>query len=193
MPYSPIWSSAQIHERLVIGQTREDHWLDFKSALGADNRKIARDVAQFANASGGTLIFGAQESKQVFTGFNGVSDPPNVITRIDDIVKAYLTPVPTIEPHALELPSGIQLVIVNVPPSMGIVAIHEKHERFEFLIRSHESKRYMTLMEVEARMENKERAMRLRIERIPADERVGLDAKSHGITWHGWRVEAVER
>jgi len=138
--YLTIYSQEDAHALLIIGQTREDHWLDFKSALGKDNAENARDIAQFANASGGVLILGAEENKQVLTGFTLVPDPPSTITRIDDIVKGHLTPVPVFEPRAIEVETGKFIVAINIPPSLPLVARHEKHERFEFITRGHESK-----------------------------------------------------
>jgi len=192
MRYLPIYTPADVIARLVVGQTREDHWLEFKGQLGGNNIENAGDVVQFANASGGVLVIGAQEANQILAGFDPVPDPPKVIERIEGIVKGHLTPVPVIEPHEIEIRPGLQIVAVNVPPSLALIARHEKYERFEFLIRGHQSKRYMTLMEVEARLQNKERAMKLRIQRIPPDEMVALDAKSQGVSWNDWRVEAVD-
>src|SRR5580765_6256057 len=157
MPYKPIYTQADVNARLVVGETREDHWIEFKSDLGDDNAENARDVAQFANASGGILVFGARESNQVLTGFSAVPDPSKVIVRIEAIVKGHLSPVPVIEPHAIDVRLGQQIVVVNVPPSVALIARHEKHECFEFLTRGHESKRRMTLLEVEARMQNTDR------------------------------------
>jgi Schlafen, AlbA_2 len=192
MSYAPIYTPDDVKARLIIGRTREDHGLDFKDQLGKDNAENAGDVAQFANGSGGVLVIGAQEADQVLTGFVTVSDSATVIKRIEDIVKAHLTPVPIIEPHAIEITSGLRIVAVNVPPSLVLIARHEKHERFEFLIRGHESKRRMTLMEVEARLQNRERAMKLRLDVIPHDAPVGLDAFVREIGHNDWRVVGVD-
>jgi len=83
LPYLPIYTIADVRERLKVGQTRENHWLDFKYDLGKDNAENARDIAQFANASGGALVLGAEEDDQVFTGFHCVENPPELITRLD--------------------------------------------------------------------------------------------------------------
>lgn len=192
MPYAPIYTPDDVKTRLLVGQTREDHWLEFKGQLGDKNVENAGDIAQFTNASGGVLVIGAQEANQILTGFEPVPEPSKVIQRIEDIVKGNLTPVPVIEPHAIEISPGFQIVAVNVPPSLALIARHEKHERFEFLIRGHESKRYMTLMEVEARLQNKERAMRLRIGAIPSNASVGLDAFVREIGHNNWRVTGAD-
>jgi Schlafen, AlbA_2 len=173
--YQPIVSPADLH-RLVIGTTREDHWLDFKEALDSENRENARDIAQFCNADGGVLVLGAREADHILTGFSNVQNAPMVIGRIERLVGSNLTPVPTIEPVVLEVAVGLRIIVVNVPPSLPLVARHDRQREFEFLVRGHESKRWMTLSEVDARMQNNERAMRLRLGRIPAGAKVGLDA-----------------
>jgi hypothetical protein len=188
--YLPIRSSVDL-QRLIIGTTREDHWLDFKAALGGDNPENARDVAQFGNAEGGTLVFGAEEAGHVLTKFTKVPDPPKVIARIEAIVTGHLIPVPVIEPHALEVSPGSYIVAVNVPPSVVLIALHDQQRQFEFVSRGHESKRWMTLIEVEARMQNQERAMRLRLAGIPATSPVGLDAWIRQIGHNDWRVTGV--
>ena len=119
MPYAPIYTPADVEARLVVGKTRENHWLDFKSQLGPDNAENAGDVAQFANASGGILVIAAEEADKVLSGFSNVRNAPKLIAHIEDVVKGHLTPVPVVEPHAVEVRSGIYIVAVNVPPSLG--------------------------------------------------------------------------
>ena len=192
MSYTPIYTSDDVKAQLVIGQSREDHWLEFKGQLGGNNLENAGDVAQFANGSGGVLVIGAQEANQILSGLNPVPDPPNVIERIEGIVRGHLTPVPVIEPQAIQVSPGLQIVAVNVPPSLALIARHEKYERFEFLIRGHESKRCMTLMEVEARLQNRERAMKLRFQQIPKEAKLRLDAFNQGVSEGGWSVRDVD-
>jgi hypothetical protein len=59
-----------VRERLVAGVTHEDHWLEFKAESFAHDaegrRKCLRTVAQFANASGGTVVIGAIAVGEVF-------------------------------------------------------------------------------------------------------------------------------
>jgi len=154
MAYLPLTSVDEAKQHLVAGIARENHWLEFKTDLGNDNIETARDIAQFSNASGGILVIGAVETNQTLTAFYPLPDPPKLIARLDNIVKGHLTPVPVIEPHMLKMTSELTIVTVNVPPSVPLIARHEKHERYEFVIRAGESKRYMTLLEVEGRMQD---------------------------------------
>jgi len=195
MPYLPIRTVNDVAQRLLIGTTREDDWLDFKRephARGDQGRaECARDIAQFANASGGVLVIGADESAHVHSGWQAVPNPDDFIRWMHDVVNGQLTPGPVVEPTALQTPSGETAVIVNIPPSLVLVA-RRQGEGFEFPIRAGDSRRYMTLMEVEDRMQNKERAMKLRIGAIPSDAPVGLDAFVRQIGHNDWRVAGVD-
>src|SRR6266704_549497 len=128
MLYQPIRSAADVQQRLIVRTTKENHWLDFKSALGGDGPENARDVAQFANASGGTLVIGALESARILTGFDNVPKPATVIAQVEASVGGNLTPVPIIEPYIIEAAHGKNVVVVNVPPSIGLVALHGRRK-----------------------------------------------------------------
>lgn len=101
-----------------------------------------------------------------------------------------LTPVPPIDIVILQPERGIDVVVVNVPPSPVLVA-RVQGDYYEFPIRAVDSKRYMPLLEVEARMGNNERLMSLRLERVDSSHRVVLDVDST-LDTRDWRVESVD-
>ena len=195
MAYIPIRTPADLQSRLVIGTTREDHGLEFKrqpqARTDAGRVECARDVAQFANGSGGVLVVGANEAAHVLSGWQTVANPDDYIHWVNDVVNGHLTPAPVVEAHTVQVPSGETVVVLNVPPSLALIA-RRQGDGFEFPIRAGDSRRYMTLMEVEARMQNKERAMKLRIEAIPATAPIGLDAFVREIGHNDWRVAGVD-
>jgi hypothetical protein len=199
MAYKPIRSADDLAARLIVGETREDHWLDFKGFEQktvwpwSDNDECRRDVVQFANASGGSVVVGAIEENHVLKGFQGVPDPDDTIRRLDEVLKGRLEPVPAIEPVTLRTATGEDVVVVNVPPSLRLVALRFNDDRYQFPIRAVDSKRYMTLGEIEARMQDQTRVHRLRLEQIGRQELVGLDVKvDANLTHNGWRVARVE-
>src|SRR5205814_3573789 len=79
MVYTPIGTTTDLAARLVPRITREDDHIDFKEEPWATNdagkRECARDVAQFANASGGTVVVGAVEGDHVLEALKNVSAP----------------------------------------------------------------------------------------------------------------------
>lgn len=198
MPYTPITTSADIGRRLVIGQTREDHYLEFK---GVDekgrpwtrNEECARDVAQFANASGGTIVVGAVEQDHLLAGFQEVTTRDSLASWIDSVLNERLEPVPPVVAQPIDLSEKQRLLAVNVPPSLSVVA-HKIGKAFEFVTRAENSKRYMTLMEVEARMGSRERVAKLLLQQIGPAAAVTLDAHipAGGVDARNWRVEGVD-
>jgi hypothetical protein len=142
-------------------------------------------VAQFANASGGTLVIGAEESGHVFQGFVNVSAPHEVVRWTEEAIKGNLTPVPTIEPVVLEPTAGTSIVVINVPPAPRIIARRDG-DKYEFPVRAADSIRYMPLIEVEARMNDRERLIKLRLEEIPSDSPIWLDADLRSVEPDDW-------
>lgn len=196
MAYAPIRTAADLAARVVPGQTREDDYMDFKADPWARNdagrRECAADVAQFANASGGAILLGAPEQDHVAVGFKDVPEPEELPRWIGDVINRQLEPVPPIEPHVIAVPGGTRVVVVNVPPSPVLIG-RKTGEGYEFPIRAGDGKRYMTLMEVEARMRNNERLARLRLEQIRPDrDLVILDAPTRGTSDRGWNVTRVD-
>jgi hypothetical protein len=194
MAFLPIRVPTDL-QRLALNTTREDHWLEFKREPHARSDQgrveLARDVAQFANASGGVLVIGADEVVHVLSGWQTVPNPDDFIHWADDVVKGHLAPVPSIEPHVLQVPSDETVVALNVPPSLPLIA-RRQGDGFEFPIRAGDSRRYMTLIEVEARMQNDERLARLRLEQIGEGDSVTLDGQTRGISERGWKVTGVD-
>src|SRR5262249_43514234 len=148
--------------------------------------------AQFSNASGGDLVIGAYENNHVVDSFADVSDPDGHIHWIADVLKGNLEPVPPIDPHVISAPAGERLVVIGVPPSPVLIA-RKSGEGYEFPIRGADGKRYMTLIEVEARMGDRERLMKLRIHQIPRYAQVSLDAHlPPEVHPREWSVEKVD-
>ncbi len=198
MGYTPIGTPAELEARVVPSQTREGDALDFKAdpwpRNDAGRKECAGDVAQFANASGGTVVIGVPEEDHLARSFKDVPEAAELQRWIGDVIDKHLEPVPPIDPRVITLPSGARLVAVNVPPSAVLIARKTSGEGYEFPVRAGNGKRFMTLMEVEARMGNRERLMKLRIEQIRPDELVVLDAHitPGTVDAREWRVVSVD-
>ncbi len=198
MGYSAIGTSAELAARVVPTKTLEDDALEFKADPWPRNdegrRECAADVAQFANASGGTVVIGAPQENHIVQGFKNVSTPAELVRWIEDVINGQLEPVPLVDQRVVDIPGGTRVVAVNVPPSPVLIARKTTGKGYEFPIRAGDGKRYMTLIEVEARMGNRERLMKLRIEQIKRDERVTLDAHipAGGVDAREWQVASVD-
>ena len=78
MAYAPITTADDVTSRLIPRHTRENHYVEFK-AIEERGRawtrieECARDIAQFANASGGSIIVGAVEQDHMLVEFQNVA------------------------------------------------------------------------------------------------------------------------
>lgn len=203
MAYGPIRTPDDLAARLQPSVTREDHWLDFKGlsattgrpyAKGGDGKDECRlDVAQFANASGGSIVYGAVEANHLFSKYATVPNPQEFARWLDDVVKVFLEPVPALEVHVIRTATGEDVVVANVPPLVRLVGLRRRgRDAYEFPIRTVDSRRFLTLTEIEARMQDRDRAHRLQLNQIKQSERVGLDAHVDNELGHyDWNVSAV--
>jgi len=204
MAYQPIRSSADLAARLIPGATREDHWLDFKGLNAAnawpyrdnDNGRdeCRLDVAAFANEDGGSIVIGAEEVEagHVFARFTPVPNAQERLRGVDEILKEKLEPRPAIEPYVLQSSGEEEVIVINIPPSLRLIALHSD-DWYTFPVRTADSRRYLALAEVDARMQDRDRVHRLRLHQIPREAPVGLDAKVDSQLSHdNWRIGHVE-
>lgn len=194
MGYTPIRSRADVEAKLIIGVTLEDHWLEFKSEAWrpGDSKECARDVVQFANASGGTLVIGAEGQNEILRRFRAVENANAVGPWVDTVLNGCTEPVPAFEPQVITVEGGVTLVAINVPLAPSLIAVR-RAEGFEFPLRAGTAKRYLKLQEVVARMVGRERLHRLRIEQIGRNVPVGLDATiDRDLDHNNWRVVDVD-
>lgn len=118
MPFQPIQKREDLPE---IGARREALNLDFKQTVeGAPVAELAKDVAAFANASGGTVLVGANEdaSSGTLQGWVPMSKEKADAARasFDMAVRDWCSPAPVFSPEVIERESGQYVVAVNVWP-----------------------------------------------------------------------------
>jgi hypothetical protein len=118
VPFRPIETVDQLP---AIGTHREELNLDFKATLkDTKQAEIAKDVAAFANAAGGTLLIGATEDAATNTlgGWVPISSPDAhaAVTAVVEAVKERCSPSPVIDPKVIERSLGSFVVAVNVWP-----------------------------------------------------------------------------
>lgn len=152
--------------------TEESECLDFKESPwgGGDGEllELTRDVAQFANHVGGTIIVGAAEDGT--DRLSGYVSIQAVAQRVVDACYAALSPRLTVDARVIERSPGIALVVVNVPAHDGVVAIKLKGvERWEFYRRVGKGKKPFSFEEVE-HMWTDGRRGRVLLGRIPEQE-----------------------
>ena len=112
-----------------IGNQEENQWIEFKlkdyhqdpNDLEKHKREICKDVTAMANAEGGYILIGVQETNGLTQGFFPVNDSDRIVERINSVCLQSIDPrIQNLEvkPRSSEWKStDITLVIVHIPPS----------------------------------------------------------------------------
>lgn len=119
---------AHVHA-LVPGGVPEDSRLEYKSAVvgpkDGDKAEFLADVASFANAAGGDIIFGVAERSGVPVAVDGLPgvDPDAEILRMTQIINAGIEPRLVVQMKALVGEKGPVIVVRVAKYWAGLVMI----------------------------------------------------------------------
>lgn len=114
-----MWKPLEAKDDLPKPRTRERTDLDFKAEPTADSFENAKDIAAFANATGGTIIIGACGGDRLMK-WKPLSDgdAKKCARDIDEAVKARCRPAPLFSTVEIRRRGGF-IVAVNVWPFLG--------------------------------------------------------------------------
>ena len=191
-PWKPITKNVELP--LPQDNVEESEFLDFKAEAwkGGDegSREIARDVAQFANHLGGSIIVGAIEDEHNrLLDYQPVPDAAAVAQRITDVCHTWFFPRLEVHPTVLvTIDRKDALLVVNVEPFDGVVAIKPRgKDYYEFYRRFGKGKKPISFEEVE-HMWTDGRKGRLLLAKIPEADlsKICIDAEEgHGVDLRG--------
>lgn len=115
------WIEADLHELVAIG-AREGLRLDFKRSVALlagepFKNAISKDVAAFANADGGILVYGVVERDFIAAEVDdGIAPGTMTAERLTDIVVGNTDPpVDGVQVHRIGMASGNETYVVGVP------------------------------------------------------------------------------
>jgi hypothetical protein len=98
----------------------ETLYLDFKAVPSDSGFEIGKDVAAFANASGGVILVGAVEEKKKLIRFKPLTDPIRTKDFYTSAVRDRCRPHPTVGLDLITIDdSGGQILAANVEPFPG--------------------------------------------------------------------------
>ncbi len=123
-------SLSKINKNITIEflKSYENLYFDRKSAH-TDAKKIANEVASFANANGGVVAVGVNDSGEI-EGFNCVGI--NKLNEIQKIVSLYLKPAPVCQIELVNVKNkkleDDKILLFHVEPSMNYVIRNVKDE-----------------------------------------------------------------
>ena len=186
MSFIPITTASTFQSTVILGTTTETRILEFKSEYRWQKPKydhaqraeqaeeLCRDVAQFANTDGGTLLIGVTErdttdGRKVADAIAPVADVDDFKQWIEQAIRNHLTP--STFPRSIDTiiaPSGGCVLAINIPPSLHLVALWLPNGKrgIEYLYRTDHGKEWMNPDEVERHIMNGSRAMQIELSRV---------------------------
>lgn len=101
---------------LVTNSVREGYIIEYKREFPT-NAKVANSIASFGNTYGGWYIVGIEEESGVARRVVGLdlSEPEDGVSKIREVAKSRIGPVPELYPQAVRLPSGRSVLATYVP------------------------------------------------------------------------------
>ncbi len=123
-------------QSLIENKIEESLTLEYKRELDKNNNEIAKDISAFANTSGGTIIYGIDESGGVPTSISWIK-AKNTKEKIENIILTNIQPRikdvminPILNPDT----SSQAIFVVNVPesPDAPHMANHRYYRRYNF-------------------------------------------------------------
>jgi hypothetical protein len=123
MPYNPfskpIGEPLALNdlEELIARSVSEGYFVEYKADFPANN-KVGHSLASFANTYGGWYIVGVKtDENNVAIDLPGLSllSAPDPTSKIRDIAKSHISPVPIFQIQVLTVSSERAVVIVHVP------------------------------------------------------------------------------
>lgn len=219
-----LWQPWSQSNAIALSNTaHEKTILDLKTHYDLSDRaktfELAKDMAAFANALGGTLLVGASEKNDSLGRKTGRIEA--FIPKLDDqaLIKSATTaardlcqPSIIVEPEVIKLTTAEQaqivgkplsqdvtLVALNVHPLVaspcGVTACDATGSRipdaFRFPLRFLEGTKWLKPEELAFHMNSHERRMYLLLARIPADQQIRVWDKGQGNAYGGKRVAKI--
>lgn len=164
-------------ENLKNRQVAEGKMIEYKLSLpsnsDADKKEFLADISSFANASGGSLLFGILEKEGIPVEIPGLAgiNPDAEIARLENIIRDGIDPrVPSIVIRALKLASNNFVIMVRMPRSWALPHMISFQSSSKFYSRNSAGKYQLDISELKAAFEISgtivERIRRFRAERL---------------------------
>lgn len=194
-----MWQPIQQADQLVELFERSNFDLKkmYDLALAKTEVDLAKDVAAFASAYGGTVLVGAEEQGGRLVGLSGVADVPRLVTALSTAVKQRCSPCPLyaeapitlaavdcarLLPAAESVPAGVTLLAINVEPDprgpIGVRPLTDKgnviRQVYEFPIRVGNSTDWLDPEDLAMWMNSHERRIALKLRQAGAPARVRI-------------------
>ncbi|MEM9831321.1 MAG: ATP-binding protein [Bacteroidota bacterium] len=121
LKYSPFdCDLADVNEDklnlLLSREVTEGWYVEFKSQLVLDGKKIAKSISSFANAKGGWYIMGVESDNKTNRAVKidgiDITSWDKIVDQINDLIIGNISPAPSFEIKLVKLESE-KVVIIN--------------------------------------------------------------------------------
>jgi hypothetical protein len=120
----PLSDVTRAHvQSLVEDQVREARRVEFKASVGTNDaarREFLADVSSLANAAGGDLLIGIEETDGVASAVVGIAEEAvdGEILRLENLLRDGLDPrIPGVQTRPVPLGDGRSVLVMRVPRS----------------------------------------------------------------------------
>lgn len=148
---------SELHlQALIDNEVPEGRGIDYKLTLpGTTNdakKEFLADVSSFANAGGGDIVFGVDESAGLPTDLQGLSDNlDEAMLRIESSIRDGIAPrIQGIASKPVPFANGTQALVLRVPRSLSRPHVVVFRNHWKFYTRSSNGKHQMDIDEVRA-------------------------------------------
>ena len=145
-------------QRLIEYAVSEDRYIEYKQQLpdssDAEVKEFLADVSAFANAAGGTIIYGIAEEDGVPLSIEGIEsdDIDQEKRRLEDIIRNGVEPkINQLFIRDLEVEDK-KIILIHIPNSWSKPHVVNYKKRWKFYVRTSAGKHPMDLEEVRASM-----------------------------------------
>lgn len=148
------WTEAHVYalvERGVAEGREIDFKREFPGRTDKDRRELAADLTSFANAAGGWLVFGIEESDGIAAQVTPITDPSadETIRWFDQVAQALVSPrIPGLVIVPVQLSDGGYCVVARVAMSWLKPHAVVVHDALRFYARNSAGKYLLDVQEV---------------------------------------------
>ncbi len=146
-------------KRLIENEVPEDRYLEYKLDIPGnsydDVKEFLADVSAFANASGGTILFGITEESGIPVSIDGldIEDIDSEILRLQDIIRNSIKPVISqIFIRSIDVSDSRKVLIISIAQSWSAPHVVEYKKHWRFYTRTSAGKHPMDIQEVREKM-----------------------------------------
>lgn len=180
-------------ERLVDEQVAEFDQLDFKREMyksdPAGRAELAKDVAAFANHTGGLLICGVADVRGTASKAMPWSASDSDIRHVHSVIAAHTSPLPQIDAFVVPADDACGYLLIAVAPSPWAPhAVSANDEALAFPVRHGSATRYLRQPELADRYRNRFDAASTQIEHL---DRIMAEAASQMHSHAPWLYLAL--